>query len=442
MFLTKFIPQKLKNYFWHWPKGAWAFIRFGNPAKKLKLIGVTGTDGKTTTCYLIHHFLGEMGFKAGLITTVIAKIGSDEVSTGFHVTSPSPYKLQAFLRKMVQVKSEYAVLETTSNGLDQFRQWGCSFEVGALTNVTHDHLDYHPSSEHYLNSKLKLLRVSKSMVINFKDPSFEKIRKEIKKPYLSFGFKKGADLIAYRIEEKKGKTNFLLQVKKGKFQGSYPVESLLLGKFNVANVLAAFGVGLSLDIPPVKMIKALKTFPGVLGRMEIIPNRKKIKTYVDFAHTPNGLKSALESLRVVMPKSKKLIVIFGTPGQRDLEKRPMMGEVAASLADYAVFTSDDPRHEDPFKIGKEIAQGARKKGWKRLSKRKAKLGRLKAKKGFFIETNRQEAINLAVRKLANKGDYVISCGKGHEQTICFGKTEYPWSEHEALRVALKGRRKR
>jgi len=176
--------------------------------------------------------------------------------------------------------------------------------------------------------------------------------------------------------------------------------------------------------------------------MEAIPNRKKIKAFVDFAHTPNALKSALETLREIMPKSKKLIVVFGAAGLRDQEKRSLMGEIAALFADYAVFTSEDPRTEDQLKIAKEIVSGARKKGWRRLSKRKAKIGKLKAKKGFFIETNRQAAINLAIRKLAKSGDYVICCGKGHEQTMSFGKTEYPWSEHEAIRVALKGKRKR
>lgn len=441
MFLSKLIPQKFKNYLWHWPKSIWAVLRFGNPSKKIKLIGVTGTDGKTTTSYLIHHFLTKAGFKTGLVTSVLAKIGQEEVSTGFHVTTPSSHKLQSFLGKMVRSKSEYAVLETTSHGWDQFRLWGSRFEVGVLTNVTHEHLDYHQNYQQYLNSKLKLLKASKSIVLNAQDPSFEKIKKEIKKPFISFGLKKGADLIAYRIKQKKGKTNFLLQVKKGKFQGSYPVQSPLLGDFNVANVLAAIGVCLSLDIPPVKIIKALKSFPGVTGRMELIPNYKKIKAYVDFAHTPNALKSALETLREVMPKSKKLIVVFGVAGLRDYQKRSMMGEIAATLADYAIFTSEDPRTEDQLKIAKDIAQGARKKGWRRLSKRKVRIGRLNSKKGFFIETNRQEAINLAIRKLANSGDYVITCGKGHEKSMCFGKIEYPWSEHEAVRVALKGRRK-
>jgi len=214
MFLSRLIPQKFKNYLWHWPKSIWARTRFGNPSKRIKLIGVTGTDGKTTVSYLVHYFLSQSGYKVGLVTGVMAKIGQEEVPTGFHVTTPSPYRLQSFLRKMVQAKTEYAVLETTSHGWDQFRLWGSRFEVGVLTNITHEHLDYHQTFEHYLNSKLKLLRASKNIVINAQDKSFKKIRKEIKKPYLSFGFKKGADLIAYQITQKKGKTSFLLKIKK------------------------------------------------------------------------------------------------------------------------------------------------------------------------------------------------------------------------------------
>jgi len=442
MFFKKLFPQKLKNYGKHLPAAVLANLSYQRPSKKLKLIGVTGTDGKTTTSYLIHYFLTRAGFKTGLVSSILAKIGAEEVSTGFHVTTPSPIKLQGFLKKMLKQKVNYAVLETTSHGWDQFRLWGCRFEVGVLTNITHEHLDYHHTYEQYLAAKFKLLLASQKAVVNADDESFDYIKRKLKKPTLTYGIKNQANLRALRIKQSLRGTRFVLLIEKGKFQGRYEIKTALLGEFNVANQLAAIGAGITFGLSPIKMAEWLLEFPGVVGRMENINNKKGVKAYIDFAHTPNALKSALTTLRQIMPKSKKLIVIFGAAGLRDSQKRPFMGQVAARLADYAVFTSEDPRTEDPQKIIKEISKGARSQSWKKLSKRKAKIGRLAQSRGFFVLPHRQEAINFAIRKLASKGDFVISCGKGHERSMCFGKTEYPWSEHKAVEVALKGRRKK
>jgi len=443
MKLKQLIPQGLKNYGKHLPVALWANLINFFPSRKLQLIGVTGTDGKTTTTWLIHHLLQKQGFKAGMISTITARLGDEEISTGFHVTSPSSLKLQKFLRAMVSEGIKYAVLEITSHALDQFRFANCHFKVGVLTNITHEHLDYHKTFTRYLNTKGKLFQRSETAVLNRDDSSYWKMRNLLgKKKILTYGIENKADLMAKDIKLKRSKMEFTLVWGKNAHQKKYRVKSCLLGKFNIYNQLAAVGAIISLGLPIGKAAQFLQSFSGAEGRLETIPNKKGLRVFVDFAHTPNGLKNALDSLRQLLPRGKKLIVIFGAAGLRDQEKRPMMGRIAAQLADYAVLTSEDPRTEDPRAIIKEIARGCREKGWRRIGKKKIAEARLKGGKGFFIISNRQEAINFAIRKLAAKGDWIIACGKGHEQSMCFGKTEYPWSEHEAVRIALRRRRKK
>jgi len=437
------IPQRLKNYGKHLPIALWANLINFFPSRKLQLIGVTGTDGKTTTVWLIHHLLQKQGLKAGMISTITARLGDEEASTGFHVTSPSPLKLQKFLRKMVSGGIKYAVLEITSHALDQFRFANCHFKVGILTNITHEHLDYHKTFTRYLNTKGKLFQKSDIVVLNRDDSSYWKMRSLLgKKKILTYGIKNKADLMAKNIKLKRPRTEFTLVWGKNTRRKKLRIKSRLLGKFNIYNQLAATGAAISLGLPIEKVAQFLQSFSGVGGRLELIPNKKGVKVFVDFAHTPNGLKNALSSLRQLLPRGKKLIAIFGAAGLRDQEKRPMMGRIAAQLADYAVLTSEDPRTENPKTIMKEIARGCREKGWRRIGRKKTTEARLKGKKGFFVISNRQEAINFAIRKLAAKGDWIITCGKGHEQSMCFGKTEYPWSEHEAVRIALRRRRKK
>jgi len=401
------IPQKKINKFKHLPFSVLANIYFGFPSKKLKIIGITGTDGKTTTVNLIYHILLFAGLKAGMVSTVSAKIDNEEIDTGFHVTAPDPWQLQTLLRKMVKKTLEYAVLEITSHGLDQYRLWGINFDIGVLTNITHEHLDYHKTFKDYQLAKLSLFLNSKISILNRDDPSFKLLSAKIKQ-------NQDKKVITYAL---KSNADFTLK--------KFPFKTPLQGEYNRYNCLAAIAAAFSLQIQPEVIRTALTTFYGVKGRLEEITEGQNYKVYVDFAHTPNALKQVLGLLRKLKPTGSKLIVVVGAAGLRDMEKRPMMGEIAGKLADFSVITAEDPRTEDVNTICQQIADGCQKAGG-----------------DFKIITDRQEAFNYAIGKLAKKNDIVVVCGKGHEQSMCFGQTEYPWSENAAVRKAIEERIKK
>lgn len=356
--VRSFLPQWIINYFWHLPKAILANVLYGFPTGGLKVIGVTGTDGKTTTVNMIYQILKAAGKKVSMISTINAP--------GLHVTSPDPFMVQKFAKDVADHGDEYLVLEVTSHGLDQFRFWGIKFEVGVITNITHEHLDYHKTFKNYYHTKLKLLKMAKIPVVK------KKLKLKLKIP----------------------------------------------GDYNIENASAAIAVTTALGIDQVLAKKALENFTGLTGRMEEIKNSKGIKIIVDFAHTPNGLEQALKTLR--KQTKGKLIVVFGSAGQRDEGKRPLMGEIAKRLADYAVVTAEDPRGELET-INKQITQGA-------------KIG-----VNFFVINDRQKAIDFAINKLAGKGDIVGIFGKGHERSMNLdGKKEIPWSDKEAVEKVLHG----
>lgn len=398
--------QKAKNLFWHLPLAVVANFFFGFPSRKLRVIGVTGTDGKTTTVSLIHHILSENKYKAAMVSTVSAKIGEEEIDTGFHITAPDPWLLQKLLKKMVDKGIKCVVLEATSHGLDQFRLWGINFEVGVLTNITHEHLDYHKTIENYRLAKLGLLLKSKEAVINRDDPSYEFLADKLQ----NF---KDAKIFSYGI---KNKANFNLK--------DFPFKTSLPGDYNKLNCLAAIGATIAFGVSKNEVLNSIPTFKGVTGRLEEIKVGQKFKVIVDFAHTPNALEQVLKLLNGEKQKEKKLIAVFGAAGLRDKTKRPMMGRVANKYADFSVITAEDPRTEDVNEICNEIAGG--------FSGNQDK---------YKIMTNRGEAINFAINNLANDGDIVVICGKGHEKSMCFGTKEYPWSDQEAAKNALKERSK-
>lgn len=397
--------QKVKNYFWHIPLAVIANIFFGFPSKKLRFIGVTGTDGKTTTVSLIHHILSDNHYKAAMVSTVNAKIEDEEIDTGFHVTAPDPWLLQKLLRRMVDRGIDCVVLEATSHGLDQFRLWGINFEVGVLTNITHEHIDYHKTFDNYRVAKLRLLEKSKTVILNKDDESYAYLGKILRG--------RGIEILSYGITNSADIT-----LDKYKFKTS------LLGEYNQSNCLAAIGAAISFGLPKEKVLGSIPSFKGVKGRLEEIVRGQNFKVIVDFAHTPNALEQVLKLLSGQKQKNKKLIVVFGAAGLRDKTKRPMMGRAANKYADFCVITAEDPRTEDVNEISRQIANGFGEKTEK-----------------FKIVTNRGEAINYAINTLARDGDIVVICGKGHEKSMCFGKKEYPWSDQEAARNALSERNK-
>ena len=372
---------------------AWiSALYFRFPAKNLFVIGVTGTDGKTTTSTLIYSVLRESQKKTALISTVAAFIGDEEIDTGFHVTSPGPWQLQKLLRKIVEMDYKFVVLEATSHGLDQSRLYGTNISIGVLTNITHEHLDYHKTYDNYLLAKSKLFKEAKFAVLNSIDKSYEKIKKTIK----------GAKIITYN------NSNIPLYIK-SKFNESY----------NRLNAMAAVTVAQILKIEEGDIKKGIAEFKGIPGRMEVIKNNKDIRVFVDFAHTPNALEKSLKALRV--STQGKLIAVFGCAGLRDISKRPLMGEIGSRLADEVILTSEDPRSEDVNTIITQIKSGI-----------KINHGHVHA----IID--RKEAIQFALINLAQKGDTVGIFGKGHEKTINLdGKNEIPWSDVDEAAKALK-----
>jgi len=407
---------------------------YGHPARKLTMIGVTGTDGKTTTCNILYQILLAAGKRTGLISTVNAVIDNEILDTGFHVTTPDAPDVQSYLAKMVAAGLTHVVLETTSHGWAQQRVDACEFDIGVITNITHEHLDYHGSYENYRAAKARLFTSLaetgpkpqgniRLAVLNRDDASYDYLSEVSGENQVSYGFNPGADVRAENVRYSSLGSQF--DVVTSTFR--IGVESRLVGAYNVLNCLAGLAAAVKgLGMEPGLAAGGIGNLPGVPGRMERIDLGQNFTAIVDFAHTPNALKVSLETARQMLLSNPagggRLIAIFGSAGLRDKEKRRMMAEVSAQLADISILTAEDPRTESLDGILEEMAEGARsKEALEGLS--------------FWRVADRGEAIRLAL-KLARPGDLVISCGKGHEQSMCFGTTEYPWDDRTAMRAAL------
>jgi UDP-N-acetylmuramoyl-L-alanyl-D-glutamate--2,6-diaminopimelate ligase len=403
----------------------------GWPARALTVIGVTGTDGKTTTSSLIHRILLQAGLKAGMISTVNAVIGDTVLDTGFHVTTPDSPDLQQYLRRMVDAGLIHVVLEATSHGLAQDRVTGCEFDIGVVTNITHEHLDYHGSYEEYRAAKGRLFSMlaetrekkqgnPRLAVLNRDDASYEYLHALARVRQVSYSLRGAGEVNAEEIRYEPRGMRFRIRG-----QGiDQEVETTLVGDYNVSNSLAAFAAAVvGLEIDPAVAAQGIAALPGIPGRMEQINLGQDFSAIVDFAHTPNALKAALEQARK-MTKGH-VIAIFGSAGLRDREKRRLMAEVSVGLADITILTAEDPRTESLEGILAEMATAANEKGGVEG-------------KTFYRVPDRGEAIRLGM-KLARAGDLVIACGKGHEQSMCFGETEYPWDDRTAMKAALAER---
>jgi UDP-N-acetylmuramoyl-L-alanyl-D-glutamate--2,6-diaminopimelate ligase len=401
----------------------------GHPARQLRVIGVTGTDGKTTTVELIRSILATAGYKVGMISTVEALIGDEHYETGLHVTTPDAPQVQGYLAQMVDAGTEYVVLEATSHGLAQHRVTACDFDVAVATNITHEHLDYHKTYQDYREAKARLFHdlatsfrkpdTPKTSILNNDDSSFKYLRPIPADRHITYGLERPADVTARDIVYKPTVTTFAAVTPDGEFQ----VRTELPGPFNVYNILAAIAVGVSQAVSVEAMQEGVIALRGVPGRMEHIVLGQDFTAIVDFAHTPNALQRALETARGLT--DGRVIVVFGCAGLRDVAKRPMMGEIAGKLADRVVITAEDPRTEDLDAIIAQIAAGCERAG-RREGEDYWRIG------------DRGEAIEFAV-KMAQARDLVIVTGKGHEQSMCFGTTEVPWDDREAVRRALEAR---
>ena len=402
---------------------------YDDPSRKLVVIGVTGTDGKTTTANLVYHILRTAGLATGMITSVNALIDDRALDTGFHVTTPEAPDIQRYLAQMADAGLTHMILEATSHGMAQRRAAAVDFDLAAVTNVTHEHLDYHRTYQGYLGAKGLLFEalgdasagkgIEKLAVLNKDDESY---------PYLAglsktrqFSYSSNGDHTADVWAENIVSTPRELRFRVVGLNEEFDIHTPLIGHYNVANGLAAIGltvVGLGIPISVVQA--AFASAPGVAGRMERIDLGQDFLAIVDFAHTPNAIHEALSTARELT--DGKVIAVFGSAGLRDIEKRKLMPEIAVGLADEVILTAEDPRTESLDDILADMAEGA------------VRGGGVEGQT-FWREPDRGAALRLAVRR-AKPGDLVITCGKGHEQSMCFGDVEYDWDDRDALRAAL------
>lgn len=394
----------------------------GQPSRRLGVIGVTGTDGKTTTSNLIHSILTAADCEAGLLTTVNVHIGAQTLDTGLHTTTPDAPDLQRYLRLMVEAGSRWAVLETTSHGLSQWRVAGIDYDIAVVTNVTHEHMDEHGDYDGYVAAKSRLLEivaasapkpgVARGVVLNADDRSYVHLRPYAAAPLLTYGIEQG-DVQATDVQQSPAGMTFTIRWGERR---TVAVTTPLVGAFNIYNILAAASVAFLIDWGDDALRAGVARMSGIPGRMERIDRGQDFTAIVDFAHTPFALEAALRTARTLT--AGRVIVVFGSAGQRDVAKRQMMGDVAGRLADLTIVTAEDPRAEDLDAIIAVSIRACQQAGGRALAER-----------------DRYRAIQLALAS-AQAGDLVIVCGKGHEQSMCFGATEYPWDDRIALRHAL------
>jgi UDP-N-acetylmuramoyl-L-alanyl-D-glutamate--2,6-diaminopimelate ligase len=397
----------------------------GFPAKGLKVIGVTGTNGKTSTCFLLHRMLREAGYNVGLSTTVSYGVNEDIRPQLHHMTTVSVPELMRRIKWMKQQGAEWLILETTSHALAQNRVWGIPYSVAVMTNITHEHIAFHGTFERYVQAKRKLFTLTNKNrkglrvgVINAEDPSAELFASAIANS-ITYGLKKG-DLQATNLKLTSGGSRYVAKIE----EDEYHIECHLPGSFNVSNSLAAVGVGYALGLTKEQIEKGIAGLEGVEGRMTRIDEGQDFDVVVDYAHTPDSFEKLFADLKPIV--KGKIITLFGSLGGGDLGKRPLQGEIAGRYADVVILSQEDDRLEDPQKILEDIAAGAEKAGKVRDN-------------DLFLIHDRVEGIQYAMNQ-ARKGDLVLLLGKGHEKTQEDATGEHPWDEINTARQALKNRK--
>lgn len=385
---------------------------FNNPAKKLKVIGVTGTNGKTSVSYMIKQILEECGKKVGLIGT-IQNVIADEVLPSKN-TTPSSYELNSMFALMLKAGCEYCVMEVSSHALDQNRVYGIDFEVAIFTNLTQDHLDYHITMENYMNAKKKLFLNAKTAILNMDDSYYSAFNDGLTCKSVTYSaISDEADYTAKDIRLRPDGTEYLLSGI-GNLQR---IKTMIGGKFTPYNTMAAAAAALELGIDLETVALAISKMTGVKGRAEVVPTNRDFTVIIDYAHTPDGLENILKSFSEY--EKNRLICVFGCGGDRDKTKRPKMGAVAAEYADYVIVTSDNPRTEEPMAIIEDILVGLNE-----------------TKTPYTVIENRIEAINRAIQ-MADKDDIIVLAGKGHETYQILKTGTIHLDEREIVAEALK-----
>jgi UDP-N-acetylmuramoyl-L-alanyl-D-glutamate--2,6-diaminopimelate ligase len=393
----------------------------GFPARGMKVIGVTGTNGKTTTSFLIHRMLHEAGYKVGLMSTVGYGVGADIKPQVHHMTNVSVPELMQRLKYMRKQKVDWLVLETTSHALAQHRVYGVPYSVAVMTNVTHEHLAYHRTFERYVTAKRRMFKLAnrnhkglRTGIINADDPSADLFASDVKNAIM-YGIE-GGNVKAEQV--KLSPNGVTYHVKYG--AENYDIRCQIPGSFNVYNSLAAICVGNLLSLSKSQIEQGIAALEGVEGRMNTIDEGQDFTVIVDYAHSPDSFEKLFKDIKPVV--KGKLIVLFGSLGGGDKGKRPLQGELAGKYADLVIVCEEDDRQEDPAQITQDIVVGVQKAG-KVIDK------------DLFLVHDRVEAIDFAV-KLAKTGDTVLLLGKGHEKTIEHADGEHPWDEIGTAHASL------
>lgn len=393
---------------------------YQQPSKKFHLIGITGTNGKTTTSHIIEKIFSDINHRTGLIGTMYTKIGEQIIET--KNTTPESLVLQKGFQQMVEAKVDTVIMEVSSHALHMGRVHGCDYDVAVFTNLTQDHLDYHKTMEEYQHAKSLLFSQlgntfnndkPKFAILNTDDAASEMFHKATAAHVVTYGIDKEADFRAKNIRMTASGTDFELIFKEEK----YPIHLQLLGKFSVYNVLASIAAAFVSNIPLKDIITSIESIKGVSGRFELVDGGQDFTVIVDYAHTPDSLENVLKTIQHFA--EKRVFVIVGCGGDRDRTKRPLMAEIACRLATDPIFTSDNPRSEDPIAILKDMEAGVQGNTYKTIPDRK-------------------EAITAAIEQ-ASPGDVVLIAGKGHETYQIIGSNVYDFDDRVVALEAIKGR---
>ncbi|MBI2263304.1 UDP-N-acetylmuramoyl-L-alanyl-D-glutamate--2,6-diaminopimelate ligase [Candidatus Berkelbacteria bacterium] len=420
-YFRNFLPPSFILFF-HKLRGFAAALIYGFPGRKIKVIGVTGTNGKTTTCHLIAAILEEAGYKVGMTTTIDFKIGKKVWPNLTKMTVVSPFLLSKMLSLMVKNKCDFAVLETTSHAIKQYRNFGIPYFAVVLTNLTHDHLDYHQSFAEYRETKGRLFAHNATVhVVNKDDKEADYFLSFKARQKITYGLLNHPDVLAKKILTEPGGSLFTAITP----QGQITIDLPLPGRFNLENALAAIAATTALGIDLTVIKKALEKTPTIAGRMEKIENNKGFTVLVDYAHSPDAFNKIYQTLLQI--KKGRIIHVFGATGDRDKTKRPIMGAIAGRFADFIILTDEDPYSEDPAKIIEEVAKGVPRGATKQKP--------MVEGKNFWLILDRKEAIQKAI-SLAQKDDIVIITGKGAEEFMVVGDKKVPFSDREVARELL------
>jgi UDP-N-acetylmuramoyl-L-alanyl-D-glutamate--2,6-diaminopimelate ligase len=413
---------------------------YGDPSSQVRLIGITGTNGKTTTTYLLESIFKKAGWTAGVIGTINYRFG--QKTTPAPNTTPESLDLQRILWEMFKEGTSHVIMEVSSHGLDLDRVFGCQFDGVVFTNLTSEHLDYHKTLEQYFESKKKLFadtlmksrKERRFAVTNHDDPRGEEMVKGIDVPVIRYGLTPSCDVTADQVTSSFEGLSCRIKTPKGDIS----IHSKLMGDFNLYNILAAVAVGTGMDVPLETLKEGVEGLEGVSGRFEKVENKRGIHVIVDYAHTHDALERVLLGLKNILEggtrNNGKMITVFGCGGDRDRTKRPLMGEVAGEHSDLAILTSDNPRTEDPFAILDEVEKGLTSLRLKEWDQDEMKLWR--SRKGYLKVPDRREAIRTAIR-LAQPSDTVLIAGKGHEDYQIIGRKKFPFDDRIEAKKALE-----